>query len=47
MNEQAVEPISDMLERWWAAIRSGAGDDAAIIIGLWRAEAIAADRRQP
>jgi hypothetical protein len=33
-----------MLRRWWAASQSGASDDAALIIDLWRADAIAASR---
>lgn len=38
------EPLRDMLRRWWAASQSGAADDAALIIDLWRADAIAAGR---
>lgn len=37
-----VEPVADMLARWWAATQAGDGTGAAIIIGLWRAEVIAA-----
>ncbi len=42
MSGPGVEPINDMLARWWAAAQAGADDDAAIIVGLWRAEVIAA-----
>lgn len=36
------EPIADMLDRWWAARQAGDLTGAAIIVGLWRADVIAA-----
>ena len=50
MRSTPIEPLTDMLQRWWAATQAGAPDDAAIIVGLWRAEVIAAahdDSGQP
>lgn len=43
MSNTQVEPINDMLGRWWAAVQAGDRAGAAIIIDLWRAEVIAAD----
>ena len=42
MSNTQVEPINDMLGRWWAAVQAGDRGGAAIIIDLWRAEVIAA-----
>ena len=44
-----VEPITAMLARWWAATQAGDTTGAALIVGRWRAEVIAAaaDRRPP
>lgn len=41
----AVEPLVTVLARWWAAVLAGAIDDAILILGLWRAQVIAAARR--
>ena len=42
MSSPMVEPITTMLARWWAATQAGDDTGAALIIGLWRAEVIAA-----
>ena len=49
MSSPMVEPITAMLARWWAATQAGDTTGAALIVGLWRAEVIAAaaDRRPP
>lgn len=47
MSNPTIEPITSMLDRWWAATQAGAHDDAVIILGLWRAEVIAEAARGP
>ena len=42
MSTTPIEPITAMLERWWAATQAGDRDTAVGIIGQWRAEVIAA-----
>lgn len=42
MSSPPVEPITAMLDRWWAATQAGDNTGAVIIIGLWRADVIAA-----
>lgn len=42
MSAHPIEPINAMLARWWAATQAGDTTGATIIIGLWRAEVIAA-----
>ena len=42
MSSPMVEPITAMLARWWAATQAGDTTGAALIVGLWRAEVIAA-----
>ena len=46
MSSPNVEPIGVMLARWWAAVQAGDDTAAAIIIGLWRADVIAAAGKQ-
>ena len=36
-----IEPIRDMLWRWWAAKLAGAEDDGVSIMEPWRAAVIA------
>ena len=47
MSSATVEPISAMLARWWAATQAGDDTGAALIIGLWRADVIAAAGNRP
>lgn len=49
MSSPMVEPITAMLARWWAATQAGDDTGAALIVGLWRADVIAAaaDQRPP
>lgn len=47
MSRTPIEPITAMLDRWWAAVQAGDPDGAALIVGWWRAEVIAAAGREP
>ena len=47
MSTAMVEPISAMLARWWAATQAGDDTGAALIVGLWRADVIAAAGNRP
>ena len=47
MSSAMVEPITAMLARWWAATQAGDDTGAALIVGLWRADVIAAAGNRP